>query len=421
MDVMNQMLLFIKSSKLSTKDKLKKFNFLYQTNVLVKAMLQERRAASELGYYRRQAIRKEITSLEGKALVDALRKRLKARAISQTTKQKGNLHIFLGYYMSNWESVLLNALKSFGKVTEFEWRGYGFDDRSLNWLAYRERMNDTMLNAFYKVHNKRPVDVVVGYFSGYNTNPSIVRKMGQSGATIFNFCWDDKLSFRGKMVGGRWTGPAALVSAVDLNLTNAPECCIKYMVEGGLAMFWPEAAHPEIHKPYNIPFEYDVSFVGGKYGWRPKFIAKLKRTGINVATFGNGWSNGPLSDEEMVKLYSRSRINLGFSAIGHSKKLMCLKGRDFEIPMSGGLYLTQDNPELSLVYDVNKEILTYRDERDCVEKITYLLNHSQEAAKIRKAGRERALKHHTWERRFEQIFKMAGLLNHIHKLNVNEQ
>ena len=234
--------------------------------------------------------------------------------------------------------------------------------------------------------------------------------MGESGAVIFNFCWDDKLSFRGKKVGDRWSGPATLAPVVDLNLTNAPDSCIKYMVEGGLAMFWPEAAHPDIHKSYDLPFEYDVSFVGGKYGWRPRFISKLQKLGVNITCFGNGWKNGPLSDDEMVKLYSRSRINLGFAGVGYSKKLMCLKGRDFEVPMSRGLYLTQHNPELSLVYDVGKGIVTYKDEKKCVEKIKWLLADPDEADKIRDAGRKRTLKDHTWEKRFEKIFRLAGIM-----------
>jgi hypothetical protein len=354
-------------------------------------------------------------------IASALGNRLASRDINPSCKKKGELHIFITFGLNNWEWILPKVLESFGRVSAFEWRSIGFDDRSSSWLDHRDSMNAEMLKSFQKATLEQPVDAVIGYLSGYNTDPNVLESMGKSSAIIFNFCWDDKLNFPGKMLGGRYTSPAAIASAVDLNLTNSPDSVTKYMLHGGLAIFWPEAAHPNTHRPYNLPFEYDVSFVGGKYGLRPKFIAKLKRTGINVATFGNGWSNGPLSDEEMVKLYSRSRINLGFSGIGHSKKLMCLKGRDFEIPMSGGLYLTQDNPELSLVYDVNREILTYRDERDCVEKITYLLNHPQEAAKIRKTGRERALRDHTWEKRFEQIFKMAGLLDHIHKLNVNEQ
>ena len=175
-------------------------------------------------------------------------------------------------------------------------------------------------------------------------------------------------------------------------------------------MFWPEAAHPDSHKPYDIPFDFDVSFIGKKYGWRPKFIARLLKMGINITCFGNGWGNGPLSDEEMIKLYSRSKINLGFAGVGHSKKLMCLKGRDFEVPMSEGLYLTQDNPELSLVYEVGKEIVTYKNEEDCADKIKQLLANPDEADKIRKAGRIRALRDHTWEKRFEDVFRLSGIM-----------
>ena len=302
------------------------------------------------------------------------------------------------------------ALKSFGRVTEFEWRSHGFDSKSDNWLNMRDSMNRAMLESFHKANSERPIDIVVGYVSGYTTDSKTLQKMGEAGAVILNFNWDDKLGFCGNMLGGHWTGPIALANVVDLNLTNAPDSCMKYVVEGGLAMFWPEAAHPEIHKPYDLPFEFDVTFVGGKYGWRPKFIAKLREMGANIRCFGNGWGKGSLSDEEMVKLYSRSRINLGFAGVGHSKKLMCLKGRDFEVPMSGGLYLTQDNPELSLVYDVGKEIVTYHDEKDCTKKIKWLLAHSAEADKIREAGRMRALRDHNWEKRFSDVFEITNLL-----------
>jgi spore maturation protein CgeB len=272
-------------------------------------------------------------------------------------------------------------------------------------------MNAEMLQVYFEAHKIQPIDAVVGYLSGQNTSPEILRIMANAGSIIFNFCWDDKLSFRGRKLGGRWTGVAAIASAVDLNLTNTSDSIVKYTGEGGIAVFWPEGADPDIHKPYDIPFEYDVSFVGQKYGWRPRFIKKLRKYGINVTTFGSGWENGPLSEEEMVRVYSKSRINLGFSGVGFSRKLMCLKGRDFEVPMSGGLYLTQDNPELSLVYEIGKEIVTYKDEKDCAEKIKWLLTDQENADKIRKAGRERALREHTWSKRFEKIFVLSGLMD----------
>lgn len=378
-------------------------------NSFVKAQYQEHIAAYSLSNYKKRIKKDGIVQLSSQGIRRELVVRLNQRGVQLTPKKKGELHIFLAFPLSNWESVLPLALAPFGRVTVFEWCSYGFNHTSNDWLEQRDSMNSAMLEAFHKANFERPVDIVVGYVSGYTTDPKTLQKIGEAGAVIFNFNWDDKLGFCGKMVGGRWTGPAALAPVVDLNLTNAPESCIKYFAEGGLAMFWPEAAHPDIHKPYDLPFEYDVSFVGGKYGWRPKFIRRLRKMGVNITCFGNGWENGPLDDEEMVKLYSRSRINLGFAGVGHSKKLMCLKGRDFEAPMSGGLYLTQDNPELSLVYNVGKEIVTYRDEKDCAGKIKWLLNNPDEAEKIRKAGRIRALKDHTWEERFLDVFKITGL------------
>jgi spore maturation protein CgeB len=78
--------------------------------------------------------------------------------------------------------------------------------------------------------------------------------------------------------------------------------------------------------------------------------------------------------------------------------------------MSGGLYLTQDNPELSLVYDIGKEIITYTDAGDCINKIKWLLANPDEAEKIRKSGKLSATSKHRWEDRFSEVFQLIGLL-----------
>jgi len=396
---------------LELKNKLKNINLLNQANNFLKARIQEKKAKDELDYYRHRAKAAGINQPDDKQLRCLLQDRLRKRGIFPEAKPKGQLHIFLAYRANNWEHALPPALRSFGEVTEFEWGSLGFEDRAQNWLTkQQEQMNLAMLSAFKQADKKRNVDVFIGYLSGYYINPAILRKIAEHSTVIFNFCWDDKLSFRGQKYNGTWRGPAALASVVDLNLTNAPDSCIKYMVEGGLAMFWPEAADPEFHKPYDLPFKYDVSFVGAKYGWRPNFIRRLKSLGIKVHCSGFGWPNGNLSNEDMVKIYSLSRINLGFAGVGHSKKLMCLKARDFEIPMSGGLYLTQNNHELELVYDVGNEIVTYNNEKDCAERIRWLLANPDKAQQIRTAGRKRVLAEHTWINRFEQIFRIADLI-----------
>ena len=150
---------------------------------------------------------------------------------------------------------------------------------------------------------------------------------------------------------------------------------------------------------------------GGRYGWRPKLIEILRKSGISVTCYGDGWENPSLLEKEMIEIYSKSRINLGFSGVGYSSRLMCLKGRDFEVPMSGGLYLTQNNPELSLVYDVGAEILTYDNAKDCINKIKWVLNNPVIAKKIRENGRVAALERHTWKGRFKDIFQLSNFIN----------
>ena len=338
------------------KDKLKSYPIIYRVNSLIKAHQQERFAYAELASYEKIENLAQRIPNSRKLLAQMLKNQLNNRGIIPEVRPKGELNIFLTYPLNNWEAVLPQALEPFGRITEYEIGNEGFDIKSKNWIEIRDKMNGDMLKSFHKANAEIPVDIVVSYLSGLSCDLYVLQEMAKAGAVIFNFWWDDKLGFKGIKVGGRWSGPAAIASAVDLNLTNAPDSVIKYFGEGGLSMFWPEAAHPLVHKPYDTPFEFDVSVLGGCYGWRPLFVKKLQKMGINVACFGNGWPNGPLSDEESIRLFSRSKINLGFSGVGHSKNLMCLKGRDFEVPMSGGLYLTQNNPELSLVYEIGKEI-----------------------------------------------------------------
>jgi len=271
-------------------------------------------------------------------------------------------------------------------------------------------MDSDLLRFVREQHRRQPIDVFLSYLSGWQVAPETICAIGEMGIVTCAFHWDDKLSFRGMMAGGRWSGPAAVAAAYDLNLTNSPSSIVKYEVEGGLAMFWPEAANPDHFRPLDISFDYDVSFVGACYGYRPILVDYLRREGIRIDAFGPGWPNGPVSEDEMVNLYARSRINLGFGGIGYSTQVHCLKGRDFEVPMCGSLYLTSDNPELELIYDIDKEILTYRNKEECCEKIHYVLANQNEANAIRQAARRRCLMDHTWAVRFRTLLTTIGFL-----------
>jgi spore maturation protein CgeB len=130
-------------------------------------------------------------------------------------------------------------------------------------------------------------------------------------------------------------------------------------------------------------------------------------------TLPNEIIGGVLSDVEMVKMYSRSKINLGFSSCDTGdteERIVQIRLRDFEVPMSGGFYLVEYMEELEEFFEIGKEIVCYTDPGDLVEQVKYYLKHDTERERIRRAGHERCLRDHTWHKRFEMAFKQMGML-----------
>ena len=121
-----------------------------------------------------------------------------------------------------------------------------------------------------------------------------------------------------------------------------------------------------------------------------------------------------MSDDELIQLYSRSHISLGFLEVydQHDPSRAVtqhLHLREFEAPMSGALYCTGYSDELTEFFEPDKEVLTYRSRHELLDKISYYLTHPQEGSKIREAGRRRALFDHTYHRRFEKLSEIVGL------------
>jgi len=129
---------------------------------------------------------------------------------------------------------------------------------------------------------------------------------------------------------------------------------------------------------------------------------------IDTRAFG-----GPrLLQRDLIRMYSRSRVSLGFATAGDShlaeRRLTHLRLREFEAPMSGALYLTEHQPELAEYFEPGTEVLTYADRDELLDKVRYFLGHQEQAERIRRAGAERARREHTWQHRFSQLFAALG-------------
>lgn len=274
---------------------------------------------------------------------------------------------------------------------------------------WRPALQRDAVAAFKAAHARKAVDVVFAYGSYFDFEPDTFRAMSAAGVPVVDLCLDDKHIFLPK--GLPWpNGQKPLIGAVDVHLTNSLEVVRWYMGEGVPAYFMPQGVDPRIFRPMNVEKTLDVCFIGQRYGMRGRLVDALRAAGLNVMCFGGGWGTRSISDAEKVEMYSRARVNLGIGGTGVSDRMTCIKGRDFEVPSAGGLYLTTYNPELTAVYDIGREVLCYFNELDCVEILRYYLERPDEAASIAAAGRARCLRDHTWEVRFRTLFEWMGII-----------
>jgi spore maturation protein CgeB len=366
-----------------------------------------RRLKREQIYYTRKFQRLGLTLPDD----DRLRSELKIVYPHLEPKQKGRLNIIAIYHHYNWENYSLKpALEKFGAVRHYDWCD-DFDHTGKDWhKSGKAQMKKALLEKVNLWMAESRADLIFMYVSGEQVEPETLTVLRGHSIPLVNLALNDKEHFVSKIRGGRAFGARDICRYFDLCWTSTEDALMKYRVEGARPIYLPEGANLEIHKPYEMEKTVDVSFVGQCYGNRAAVIDELSRRGIQVEAYGYGWPRGPLAVEDMVKLYSRSKINLGFGGVEGHKNAFCLKGRDFEIPMSGGLYLTEDHPELAYAFHPGEEILTYSGIDDLVQKIRYYLQHPAEAEILRQRGRKRALRDHTWEARFEKISRLLGIL-----------
>ena len=227
------------------------------------------------------------------------------------------------------------------------------------------------------------------------------------------------------------------------------------------------ASNPKYFKPLDVTRTIKASFVGANYANRARYIHYLLSNGIDVHAYGPGWRGGaknplrstakryyylfknmvaltpqaqsrassdlaehdfrrnlsfrypenvhfPISDDALIRLYSESHLSLGFLEVFFSHDssaatIQHLHLREFEAPMCGALYCTGFTSELAEHFEPEKEVITYRNVYEMLDKIQYYLAHPSAAERVRQAGRTRALAEHTYHHRYRMLFKHLRL------------
>lgn len=223
--------------------------------------------------------------------------------------------------------------------------------------------------------------------------------------------------------------------------SGAPAEYLRYGIQNVIRSQW--ACNPHLWKPQDVVRDIDVSFVGQYNPSRGRMIEELKRSGIDVWTRGWGWPDGRLSEDEMIKTFSRSKINLNLNnqPPKFSPKQIArlffkrsqnrivpdfwhfadnlrslrhlgipqIKARPFELAACRTFVISGYADDLENYYQENEEMVFYRSVIDLVEKIKHYLSREDERERIARAGYERTIKEHTYEKRFKEIFTRIGL------------
>ena len=310
----------------------------------------------------------------------------------------------------NWEQAgLVDSWKGIAEVVRFDWAAQ-LENTTASWFPQgRQDLGRELLERVSAAHAERPIDVFFSYLSGYWVDREVIEGIRAMGILTVNFDFDDTRKFWNKRKQGVYTGSAELAPAFDVCVTAQSSSNVgKYVAIGANPLFLPAGGNEDVFAIEQQPVrDIPVSFVGQNYGARTDMIAFVEDQGIEVYKRGLGWPAGAASQQEMLDIYARSVVTLGFGYIGKTQ-LLGLKGRDFEVPMTGCAYLTTWNPELAGYFEPDREILFYRDREDLLLKLRSCLENPEWAIDIGRRGRERALAQHTWGARWRTLLGVLG-------------
>ncbi len=228
-------------------------------------------------------------------------------------------------------------------------------------------------------------------------------------AIIINWSTDDSW---------KYTQFSRLVAPVfDLYATTYPAALAK-SAEDGLSNFmltqWAADAGRLADPLPARQCRYEVSFVGTAYGNRPKWIAELKKRGIDVACFGHGWPNGAVPATDIPRIIRESAVSLNFGDSGFvlhgfvPRRSRQIKARVFEVPGAGGFLMTENAERLESFYIPGKEIIVFDGIDDMAGKIKHFLAHPKERDEIARAGHARTRAEHTYDLRFRELLERAA-------------
>jgi hypothetical protein len=194
----------------------------------------------------------------------------------------------------------------------------------------------------------------------------------------------------------------------DLFLTNAPLCVARHEALGARARVLPIGTNEEFYRP--VPPRHDlrcdVLVLGRAHPDRVEPVRALVEA-FDTHLYGEGWdehglvSRGTIYGDDVLAALSSAAVTVVFFLTGAGHALV--KVGLFDFAAAGALVVTNRFPEVERYLEYGREIVGFESTDDLLRAVRRMLDHPDEAAAIRRAGRERVLRDHTWRRIWPRI------------------
>jgi len=200
----------------------------------------------------------------------------------------------------------------------------------------------------------------------------------------------------------------------DLFLTNAPACVPRHQALGAASATLPIGTNDEFYRPLppRPELRCQVLVLGRAHPDRVEPVRALVEA-FDTHLYGEGWeehglrSRGLIFGEDVLAALGSAAATVIFFLTGGGHALV--KVGLFDFAAAGGLVVTNHFADVEPYLEFGTEIVGFDSTADLLAKVRHLLDHPQEAEAIRRRGRERVLRDHTWRRIWPRLLgRLAG-------------
>lgn len=209
--------------------------------------------------------------------------------------------------------------------------------------------------------------------------------------------------------------PQADLQSFDIIISSFPHFVERFRQMGITSYYQPLGFDRRVVENIGtIDRDIEVSFVGGISVAHADRLDLLNATASlpGMQMWGYGLDsvasdspirichNGEVWGLDMFRALARSRITINhhIDVSEHSANNMRL----YEATGCGALLITDHKDNLDELFEIGKEIVTYRSPEECVSLVKYYQQNPQEAAEIARAGQARTLSDHSYAERMTQ-------------------